>query len=200
MGLVNPNDPRAKRTKKYIQKAFTDLLAEMDFEDLSIQDIMDRAELNRATFYNHYQDKYELLELTMSGAFTEILSKRIPPGTRMQGPELLRNLILAVCEWQIETTKQLNARRTLSQAMEDNAKQQLYNVIISCIADVKDLPAEERRRMEWVATMISWSIYGVVVKWSQRQEEPVEQFIEHLLPFLMSNLRTLDLYDSKEEF
>lgn len=200
MGLVNPNDPRAKRTKKYIQKAFTDLLAEMDFEDLSIQDIMDRAELNRATFYNHYQDKYELLELTMNGAFTEILSTRIPPGTRMQGPELLRNLILAVCEWQIETTKQLNTRRTLSQAMEDNAKQQLYNVIISCIADVKDLPAEERRRMEWVATMISWSIYGVVVKWSQRQEEPVEQFIEHLLPFLMSNLRTLDLYDSKEEF
>ncbi|WP_253300936.1 hypothetical protein [Paenibacillus lautus] len=53
--------------------------------------------------------------------------------------------------------------------------------------------------MEWVATMISWSIYGVVVKWSQRQEEPAEQFIEHVLPFLMSNLRTLNLQDSKEE-
>lgn len=200
MGLVNPNDPRVKRTRRYIQEAFTDLLAEMDFEDLSIQDIMDRAELNRATFYNHYQDKYELLELTMSGAFTEILSTRIPPGMRMQGTELLRNLMLAVCEWQIETTKQLNARRTLSQAMEDNAKQQLYNVIISCMAHVKDLPAEERRRIEWVATMISWSIYGVVVKWSQCQEEPAEQFIEHVLPFLMSNLRTLYLHDSKEEF
>lgn len=200
MGLVNPNDPRVKRTRKYIQKAFTDLLAEMDFEDLSIQDIMDRAELNRATFYNHYQDKYELLELTMSGAFTEILSTRIPPGTRMQGTELVRNLMLAVCDWQIETTKQLNKRRTLSQAMEDNAKQQLYNVIISCMAHVKDFPAEERRRLEWVATMISWSIYGVVVKWSQRQEEPAEQFIEHMLPFLMSNLHTLDLHDSKEEF
>lgn len=200
MGLVNPNDPRAKRTRKYIQKAFTDLLAEMDFEDLSIQDIMDRAELNRATFYNHYQDKYELLELTMSGAFTEILSKWIPPGTRMQGAELLRNLMLAVCEWQIEMTKQLNARRTLSQALEDNAKQQLYNGIISCMEHVKDLSAEERRRMEWVATMISWSIYGVVVKWCQCQEEPTEQFIEQVLPFLMSNLRTLDLHDSKEEF
>ena len=200
MGLVNPNDPRAKRTRKYIQNAFTDLLAEMDFEDLSIQDIMDRAELNRATFYNHYQDKYELLELTMSGAFTEILSTRIPPGTRMQGTELLRNLMLAVCEWQIAMTKQLNARRTLSQAMEDNAKQQLYNIIISCMEHIKDLPAEERRRMEWVATMISWSIYGVVVKWCQWQEEPEEQFIEHVLPFLVSNLRTLDLYDSKEDF
>lgn len=199
MGLVNPNDPRAKRTRKYIQKAFTDLLVEMDFENLSIQDIMDRAELNRATFYNHYQDKYELLELTMTSAFTEILSTQIPTGTQMQGTELLRNLMLAVCEWQIETTKLLNARRTLSRAMEDNAKQQLYNVIISCMAHVKDLPAEEQRRMEWVATMISWSIYGVVVKWSQRQEEPAEQFIEHVLPFLMSNLRTLNLQGSQEE-
>jgi AcrR family transcriptional regulator len=193
MGLVNRNDPRAKRTRKYIQKAFTDLLAEMDFEDLSIQDIMDRAELNRATFYNHFQDKYQLLELTMRDAFTEILSARIPLGTRMQGTELLRNLMLAVCEWQIEMTKQLNARRTLSQAMEDNAKQQLCNVIISCMTHVKDHSVEERRRMEWVATMISWSIYGVVVKWSQSQEEPVEPFIEHVLPFLLSNLRTLDL-------
>jgi len=192
MNLVNPNDPRAKRTKKYIQNAFTDLLAEKNFEDLSIQDIMDRAELNRATFYNHYQDKYELLELTMSGAFTEILSKRIPPGTRMQGTELLRNLMLAVCEWQIETTKKLNARRTLSQAMEDTAKQQLNNVILSCLAQVKDVPAEERRKLEWVATMISWSIYGVVVKWSQRQEEPAEPFIEHVLPLLVSNLHALE--------
>ncbi|RIX51664.1 TetR/AcrR family transcriptional regulator [Paenibacillus nanensis] len=193
MGLVNPNDPRAKRTRKYIQKAFTDLLAEMDFEELSIQDIMDRAELNRATFYNHYHDKYELLELTMSEAFTEILYSKIPPGTRMQGTELLRNLLLAVCEWQIEMTKQLNVRRTLSQAMEDNAKQQLCNIIISCIAQVKDHSVEERRRIEWVSTMISWSIYGVVVKWSQSQKEPVDQFIEHVLPFLMSNLYTLDL-------
>ncbi|WP_438444896.1 TetR family transcriptional regulator [Gorillibacterium sp. sgz5001074] len=193
MGFVNPNDPRVKRTRKYIQQAFTALLAEMDFEDLTIQDIMDRAELNRATFYNHFQDKYELLELTMSGAFTEILSARIPTGTRMQGPELLRNLMLAVCEWQIEMTKQLNARRTLSQAIEDNAKLQLYNVILSCMAHVKELQPEERQRLEWVATMISWSIYGVVVKWSQRQEVPAEPFIEQVLPFLMSNLRTLDL-------
>lgn len=198
MGIVNPNDPRAKRTKKYIQNAFTELLAEMDFEDLSIQDIMDRAELNRATFYNHYQDKYELLELTLKGAFTEILSSRIPPGTQMQGKDLLRNLMLAVCEWQIETTNQLNVRKTLSQAMEDNAKQQLYNVIISCIEQVGSLSMEERRRIEWVSTMLSWSIYGVVVKWGQSQEEPAEQFIEHVIPFLMSYLHTLELHDSND--
>lgn len=193
MGGVNPSDPRVKRTKKYIQKAFTELLAEKDFEDVSIQDIMERAELNRATFYNHYQDKYELLEVTMNGAFAEILYKWIPSGSTMQGPDLLRNLMMAVCEWQIETTRRLNSRRTLSQAMERNAKQQLYHVIMSCLANVNPL-LKEKREIEWMATMISWSIYGVVAKWSESQEEPAEQFVEHLLPLLMANLRVLDLY------
>lgn len=193
MRIVNPSDPRVKRTRKYIQKAFTDLLAEKDFEDISIQDIMERAELNRATFYNHYQDKYELLEVTMNGAFSEILFKWIPAGAKMQGSDLLRNLMMAVCEWQVETTKGLNSRRTLSQAMEENAKRQLYNVIMSCLTRVNP-PLKEGRKIEWIATMISWSIYGVVAKWSETQEEPAELFIEHLLPLLMSNLRTLDLY------
>lgn len=192
MGAVNHSDPRVKRTKKYIQKAFTDLLAEKDFEDISIQDIMERAELNRATFYNHYQDKYELLEVTMNGAFTEILGKWIPSGTGMQGSDLLRNLMLAVCEWQIETTSQLNSRRTLSQAMERSAKQQLFHIIMSCLANAKP-SLKTDREIEWIATMISWSIYGVVVKWSESREEPAEQFVEKLLPLLMSNLLTLNI-------
>ena len=197
MSLANPNDPRAKRTKNYIQNAFADLLTEKDFETISIQDIMDRAGLNRATFYNHYQDKYELLELTMKEAFTDTLSAWIPPGTVMQGPELLRRLMMAVCEWQIETTKRLNSRRTLSHAMEEEAKQQLYNVIVSCIAHIKDIPVHELRKLERLATMISWSIYGVVVKWSHLQEEPAEDFIDQVLPFLITNLRTLDFMNGE---
>ncbi len=183
--------------KKYIQNAFGDLLAEKDFEAISIQNIMERAGLNRATFYNHYQDKYELLELTLNEAFTDILSAWIPPDTVIQGPELLRRLMKAVCEWQIEMTKRLNSRRTLSKAMEEAAKQQLYHVIISCLTDVKDFSVQEQRKLERIATMISWSIYGVVVKWSYSQEEPAEAMIEQVLPLLLSNLHALDFMDER---
>ncbi|MBU5671071.1 TetR family transcriptional regulator [Paenibacillus brevis] len=197
MKLANPNDPRAKRTRKYIQNAFMDLLAEKDFEAISIQDIMDRAELNRVTFYNHYQDKYEFLELTLNEAFSDSLSAWIPPGTVMKGPELLRRLMMAVCEWHIEMMKRLNSRRTLTQAMEEAAKQQLYNVIMSCLTQVKDIPARKQRELERIATMISWSIYGVIVKWSHSREEPAEDLIEQVLPILMSNLRTLDFMEGE---
>jgi hypothetical protein len=101
--------------------------------------------------------------------------------------------MMAVCEWQLETTKRLNSRRTLSQVMEDSAKRQLYNIILSCLIDTTAPPTRERRRVEWIATMIGWSIYGAVVRWSGSQDEPVETFVEDVLPILMSNLSTLDI-------
>lgn len=53
-------DPRLTRTRRMIQRAFLDCLGEKGFLDLTVRDITARAELNRSTFYKHYQDKYDL--------------------------------------------------------------------------------------------------------------------------------------------
>lgn len=49
------------RTQKLLQEALIDLVQEQDFDSLKIQDITDRADLGRATFYIHYKDKEDLL-------------------------------------------------------------------------------------------------------------------------------------------
>jgi AcrR family transcriptional regulator len=54
-------DPRVVRTRQMLREAFMALIAERGFEAATIQDITERATLNRATFYLHYRDKYELL-------------------------------------------------------------------------------------------------------------------------------------------
>jgi AcrR family transcriptional regulator len=54
-------DPRVVRTRQMLREAFMALIAERGFETVTIQDITERATLNRATFYLHYRDKYELL-------------------------------------------------------------------------------------------------------------------------------------------
>ena len=53
-------DPRVKRTRSLILQAFDALLAEKGFEAISVQDVTDKAEINRATFYKHFGDKYAL--------------------------------------------------------------------------------------------------------------------------------------------
>lgn len=55
-------DKRIQKTKAGIRKAFISLLKEKTFADITVQNIADRAQISRSTFYDHYGDKYLLLE------------------------------------------------------------------------------------------------------------------------------------------
>ena len=50
------------RTDKAIMHAFIELLKEKSFEKITVQDILERTPVTRATFYAHYHDKYEIAE------------------------------------------------------------------------------------------------------------------------------------------
>ncbi|MED2974565.1 TetR/AcrR family transcriptional regulator C-terminal domain-containing protein [Fictibacillus sp. B-59209] len=55
-------DRRVARTQDAIKTAFLELMSEKNFDSITIQDISDRANVNRATVYLHYLDKYDLLD------------------------------------------------------------------------------------------------------------------------------------------
>lgn len=50
------------RTRKAITNALISLLKEKPFEKITVQDILDRTPVTRATFYSHFHDKYEIIE------------------------------------------------------------------------------------------------------------------------------------------
>jgi AcrR family transcriptional regulator len=54
-------DLRVRRTRKLLQKALVEVTSEKGFADVTVQDIAERAMVNRSTFYRHYLDKYDLL-------------------------------------------------------------------------------------------------------------------------------------------
>lgn len=53
-------DRRAQRTRERLQKALMELIAERGYDAITIQDIVDRADMGRTTFYLHYNSKDEL--------------------------------------------------------------------------------------------------------------------------------------------
>lgn len=55
-------DRRIVKTRAAINNAFLELLSEKDFQLITINDIADRANVNRGTVYLHYTDKYDLLD------------------------------------------------------------------------------------------------------------------------------------------
>ncbi|MBU8589631.1 TetR/AcrR family transcriptional regulator [Priestia megaterium] len=58
-------DRRIARTQEAIKKAFLELMSEKSFDSITIQNIADRANINRATMYLHYLDKFDLLDKIM---------------------------------------------------------------------------------------------------------------------------------------
>ncbi|WP_256256355.1 TetR/AcrR family transcriptional regulator [Paenibacillus sp. BC26] len=56
-----------------LRDALIDLLEEKGLEAITIRDLMQQAGLHRSTFYLHYRDKYDLLELSKEDMLNEIL-------------------------------------------------------------------------------------------------------------------------------
>lgn len=194
-GLINPNDPRARRTRRFLQQAFLELLKQKDFASISVQDIVDKAEMNRSTFYSHFQDKYELLELTLNTLFSDILSTWIPENSELNEESLISNLMLAVCQWQIESGQSVNRKLTLSHYIEENTKNQLYTNIFSCLEKAAGYTMQEKRQLEIIATMISSSIYGIVLHWNRNwQSVKPEELVKYALPLILPILHVIDLH------
>jgi AcrR family transcriptional regulator len=60
-------DRRVQRTRDLLHRALMSLIREKGFEALSVQDIIDRANVGRATFYAHFDNKEDLLASGIEG-------------------------------------------------------------------------------------------------------------------------------------
>lgn len=66
-------DRRVRRTRRSLRNALIDLILETGYDNITIQNITDRADLSRATFYLHYKDKDELLANSLEEIFEELV-------------------------------------------------------------------------------------------------------------------------------
>ncbi|MCU4989832.1 TetR/AcrR family transcriptional regulator [Bacillus cereus] len=65
-------DRRITKSKEAIKKAVIELMSDKNFDDITIQDIADRANVNRGTIYLHYSDKFDLLDKIIEEHINEL--------------------------------------------------------------------------------------------------------------------------------
>lgn len=79
---MEKEDRRVQRTRQLLKDALVALIEERGYEAVTVQDILDRANLGRSTFYAHYSDKDALLFSTfekLQGAF-DVHAQGVTPG------------------------------------------------------------------------------------------------------------------------
>lgn len=94
--MVNNTDLRVLKTRKNIRTSFINLLLVKDFKDITIQNIIDEALIGRSTFYDHYFDKYDLLNQLVSEVligFKDIIKDRFSLKSESDFIKFFLNLI-----------------------------------------------------------------------------------------------------------
>ena len=177
-------DPRVKRTRNLILQAFDQLLAEKGFESISVQDVTGRAEINRATFYAHFPDKYALLDHAIGQMFRQEIEKRTLSACHYT-PENLRNLILAVCDFLARLHSDCaQPHQQFESLVEGTIKQILFDLLSYWLKQTNPKIATEIP-----ATVATWAIYGLASFYSHaKKRPPLDQFVNDALPLVAVNL------------
>jgi len=154
----NLTDPRAKRTRRLLQLAVRDLVAERAREKISVSDIVQRAGVGRTAFYEHFQDKAEALKDYERERFREFVGPRIS-AISVFTEEALR--ILATSLGEYLTTETLEDRDgTLGQWRDHMLQAEIVVIIASWIRRSHELIGGRMPSMDIELTASSWAILG----------------------------------------
>ena len=70
--LKNPEDRRARRSRKLLKESLLELMKQKTFAEISVRDVTDAADMNRGTFYLHYSGTTELLQSVEEDLLAEL--------------------------------------------------------------------------------------------------------------------------------
>lgn len=70
------SDPRARRTRERLGGALIQLILQKPIDAITVQEVLDRANVGRSTFYVHYRDKNDLL-FSQLEMFLDVMSTRL---------------------------------------------------------------------------------------------------------------------------
>ena len=189
-------DPRIKRTRQLLQSALRTLMQNKSFDEISVHDITETATVNRATFYDHYADKYALLDALVAGGFHTLLHEReVRYGSC---PSAASAIILATCDYltQSHGNSADCKRQSAFEPLVDAAITTTIGRVL--MEGLKDASPTSGIPPEMIATSASWAIYGAVKEWLKTPgRPPAEEVVPLILQLVVPILQTAGSVESQ---
>lgn len=182
MVMQQTTDPRILRTRQLIMDTFVELSSQKEFKQITVKDITESAQINRSTFYYHFEDIYDLLDK----ALTEFLSVNLSYGDykdKIISEESLTKLFVAITTFQISLSHRCH--RGYEDTIARIIREQLEVIILKMLEN--QFPENELLGLMRTAKILSWGLYGISSEWRKNNEETTpESFIKPALPYLLN--------------
>jgi AcrR family transcriptional regulator len=168
-------DPRITRTRKLIRDALTSLLAEKSFEAITVQDVAERATINRATFYAHYTDKFALLNALVREDVVAYLTRGDPLNVRS-----VRSMLLAVGS-NVFAFVAVHGKCRIDRDFEPQFQRAMETELTGFLS----LPFGDRAAM-----VIASALVGAAMNWRhQAPKSPTEPILSDIVEILVEGVK-----------
>ncbi|RPA58660.1 TetR/AcrR family transcriptional regulator [Aerococcus agrisoli] len=167
-------DIRAIRTRKQIMTALMDLLKKKNFESIRVADITAEAMINRATFYNYFTDKYQLLEAVTKEILLVDIQKDLASSDF--SIDLLEQIYLLLTDFHLKMSNFCSSNyEELSTGTDAILRQEVRGAILKSLQ--VSFPNEADEDLDSFARILSWTIFGLAYEWQlSRKDSPQAYF------------------------
>lgn len=173
-------DLRVLRTRKLIMDSFIELSGKKEFKDITIKDITIEAMINRATFYYHFKDIYDLLEKVLSEVLLVNLDCEYYQHNELN-EEALVNIFKAITNFHKSLSHRCHRgyEDTIARIIREQLEIIFYKMLLN------QHPTKDKEALKLTTTMLSWGIYGASLEWGRNSTVPPEEFIKLVIPSIM---------------
>jgi len=172
-------DLRVMKTRKIIMDSFVKLSGVKEFKDITVKDITTEAMINRATFYYHFKDIYDLLEKVL----VEVLMVNLDSAI-YENAELNEDTLTKIFE--ATTTFQRSLSNRCHRGYEDTIariiREQLEIIFYKML--YKQNKGNEES-LKATSVLLSWGMYGASVEWRRNHKQKPKEFMKLVIPSIL---------------
>ena len=174
-------DRRIQRTRQVLQQAFKEIIyekskavtgiggLEKSFLAMSIQDITERANVNRGTFYLHFTDKYMLADTIIRERFQQMAASTLPSSPRWDLRTLHLLIQVMLDSFEHKYHHQHHSSYVLAPLLERATHEELTGLLLAWLKQERSAKTRGSVPLETIANIVSWAIFGAALQWSQEE-------------------------------
>ena len=176
--LKNPEDRRARRTRRLLKESLLEMMKQKRFSEISIRDVTDSADMNRTTFYLHYTDTTQLLQSMEEDLLTEAqmlvnahIQETVADGSLRPVFEPILDFVVEhreVCTILFENNEVSQFAEHLQQLIHRNGTE----VIRAWFQPMDD------QQLSYLLRFITYGLIGLIREWFQKNMDlPKEELL-----------------------